>query len=112
MSLLCFLDYHIRLVGGRNHNEGRVEVFYNNVWGTVCDDLWSTADARVACRQLGLPHDNAEALGGAEFGQGSGQIWLDNVGCSGLESSLDECRHPGWGTHNCGHGEDAGIRCP
>ena len=44
----------IRLVGGSSSLEGRVEVCYNNQWGTVCDDWWSSTDASVACRQLGL----------------------------------------------------------
>jgi len=43
----------IRLIGGSTANRGRVEVCVNRVWGTVCDDFWSTADANVACRQLG-----------------------------------------------------------
>ena len=45
----------IRLVGGNATNEGRVEVCLRGVWGTVCHDQWSTEDAQVACRQLGLP---------------------------------------------------------
>ena len=44
----------IRLAGsGTSSTRGRVEVCLNNVWGSVCDDLWSTNDAKVACRQLG-----------------------------------------------------------
>ena len=42
----------LRLAGGSIPNEGRVEICINNVWGTVCDDLWSSTDATVVCRQL------------------------------------------------------------
>ena len=47
------LDGDLRLANGQTHFEGRVEICLNNVWGTVCDDSWSSTDARVVCRQLG-----------------------------------------------------------
>ena len=59
--MLCLIDKNfscddgdIRLVGGKNINEGRVEVCYNNQYGTVCDDFWDNNDASVVCHQLGF----------------------------------------------------------
>ncbi|XP_078614542.1 uncharacterized protein LOC144883781 isoform X2 [Branchiostoma floridae x Branchiostoma japonicum] len=100
----------VRLVGGSSHHEGRVEIRHHHEWRTVCDDKWNNDSARVVCRQLGYP-DAAEAKGAAYFGQESGTIGLDDVQCTGNETSLFECEHRGWGVSNCGHQEDAGVIC-
>ena len=100
----------VRLVGGSNNLEGRVEVLYNGVWGTVCDDLWDINDAQVICRQLGFG-TALQATLFASFGQGTGTIWLDNLQCTGSETRIENCPNIIWGSHNCAHSEDAGVVC-
>ena len=97
-------------MGGASDSEGRVEVYHNNTWGTVCDDSWDITDANVVCQQLNYSRA-ISALGDAYFGEGSGPIHYDEVTCNGTETRLADCSHSGIGIHNCGHGEDAGVRC-
>ena len=117
--MLVFIDYvliffligrTIRLVGGEDQYEGRVEVFYNSEWGTVCDDSWDINDANVVCRELGYSGAVTAHIS-AYFGQGSGSIWLDNLACTGSEATLFDCPHSGVGIHNCVHSDDAGVTC-
>ena len=118
-------------MGGSADRQGRVEICINEIWGTVCDDMWSNVDAQVACRSLGfsgfgialtstffnsmiiiiLWHftTGATAVSSAFFGQGSGPIFLDEVACIGSETSLLDC--PNTMMHDCQHSEDAGVRC-
>ena len=67
-------------------------------------------DARVICREIHYP-DASSAPRSAFFGQGSGQIWLDDVNCQGNESSLESCSHNGWSANNCSHHQDASVIC-
>lgn len=110
VSLSCSGNPPLRLVNGTDRCSGRVEVLHNDQWGTVCDDEWDIRDAQVVCRAMDCGTAQT-AKSSAFFGQGHGDIWLDDVGCVGNETSLLHCRHPTLGENNCGHGEDAGVVC-
>ncbi|XP_030844635.1 scavenger receptor cysteine-rich protein isoform X7 [Strongylocentrotus purpuratus] len=109
-GVVCIASQDVRLVGGSNEAEGRVEIQYNGVWGTICDDSWDITDASVVCRMLGFQGASG-APGSAQFGQGTGLIQLDDVGCTGAEQTIFDCAHPAFGVHNCAHYEDAGVVC-
>ncbi|XP_069493529.1 HHIP-like protein 1 [Ambystoma mexicanum] len=102
----------VRLVNSQGRADlGRVEIYINGEWGTVCDDLWNVKAAMVVCRQLGFPYV-IRASKHAEFGEGRAlKILLDDVQCTGKENNLLECAHKGIGKHNCSHTEDAGVLC-
>nr|XP_022312051.1 scavenger receptor cysteine-rich type 1 protein M130-like [Crassostrea virginica] len=104
-------DYRIHLVNGSNSNSGRVELFHLRQWWTVCDDGFDTNAAKVVCRMLGKSTTNAVAYGKAHFGQGKGNILMDDLVCTGTELDLSKCKHNDLGMNDCGHDEDAGVYC-
>jgi hypothetical protein len=104
--------FDLRIVNGPNPYEGRVEIYYEDAYGTVCDRDWDTDDANVVCMQLGWDIAT-EATINALFGAAEPDvpIWMSEVLCVGNEASLELCPFRGWGLHNCGHGDDAGVVC-
>ena len=85
---------------------------YKGIWGTIRDDSWDLNDANVVCHQLGY-NGALAAFRNAAFGQGTGQIWLDDVQCVGNETLISHCNHLGWGVHDiyCRSIDDAGVVC-
>ena len=99
-----------RLVDGNSYLEGRVEVFHNGSWGTVCDGSWDINDANVVCRSLGFG-DVLNATYGSYYGQGTVPVLLDDVQCTGDESDIYSCQHSGFGNINCNRRNVAGVTC-
>ena len=98
-------------INSNNPTTGRVDVFYNDQWGTICDNGWDINDGHVVCRQLGF-EQASQAFSGASHGQGTGPIWMDDLACFGNESFIYNCGHRGMGNHaNCTHNQDASVKC-
>ena len=113
--------------GGRSIS-GRVEVKYQDVWGTVCANRFGPIEGAVVCRQLGLQRGTRKNVFPPT--DPNQQLWLDELWCTGSESSLAHCSHNGWGQYAqvtvggaqtaqfyaCGHGNGgpvmhAGVEC-
>ena len=99
---------------GRSYIQGHIEIYYQGEWGTICDDHIDSSDhgATVLCRMMGLyDGDESDSYRQSDVTPSS-RIWLDDVQCTGTETSIIECSHRlPWGSHNCGHSEDVAIRC-
>ena len=110
---IVLIDQTLRLADGYRSGDGRVEIFHDGYWGTVCDHNWDIKDAQVVCRELGYSKA-LRAPRNAFFGRGNGHIWLYDLRCLGNESALENCPHRGWDNYNyryCSHGEDASVIC-
>ena len=132
-------DGDVRLINGTTSYEGRVEICYNGIWGSICDSSWDDWDAAVVCLQMGfqgtsmyawlyhvaytcthgwllfctLTIPDATALRGSYFGDGDGLYHLSGISCNGNERTLLQCsRNIISGTsHSCTSGRDVGVKC-
>ncbi|XP_033114135.1 scavenger receptor cysteine-rich domain superfamily protein-like [Anneissia japonica] len=104
-------ELSIRLADGPSSSQGRLEVYYGGEWGTVCDDGWGDAEARVACHQLGYGYPVRTLISSIYQGAYDQSIFLDDVDCIGWESSLSSCSHSTIGVEDCSHTEDVAIEC-
>lgn len=100
----------IRLKNGTSPCSGRVEIFRDGIWGTICDDKWGMQEAAVVCRQMNCG-SALQVKYKAYFGRGQDRVWMDDLECTGSEKSLTDCPHRGFGDNDCDHNEDAGVIC-
>ncbi|XP_050567252.1 scavenger receptor cysteine-rich type 1 protein M130-like [Cygnus atratus] len=107
-AVACSGSRRLRLAGGPRRCAGRVEVYTEGTWGTVCQDAWGLPDADVVCRQLGCGRA-LEAPGSERFGPGVGTLWPGAGGCSGTEAALWDCPAPA--RRGCRRGGGAGAVC-
>ncbi|XP_062595633.1 deleted in malignant brain tumors 1 protein-like [Saccostrea cucullata] len=106
-----FVPNRLRLVGG-DQNSGRVEYLINGTWNAICTyGGFDNNAAKVICRMLGRPWQNALAYLNSEFGDGSVPMHLYDVQCSGHEVLLEECHHAVGSTWHCYGHKQAGVRC-
>eukprot|EP00076_Gallus_gallus_P041345 XP_025006883.1 antigen WC1.1-like [Gallus gallus] len=108
LAIACSGSKQLRLVGGRGRCAGRVEVYSEGTWGTICQDSWTLQDATVVCRQLGCGRA-LEAPGSKHFGPDTGTLWLGAGGCAGTEDALWHCPAPV--QRSCRRGGGAGAVC-
>ena len=90
---------------------GRLEVRYNNTWGTVCQQGFTMESANVVCKQLGYLRGATNFYGDAIYGPGNGTVWLSQLRCRGSENNIAVCPHSYWGKTACTHAEDVSIVC-
>jgi len=109
----------VRLSGGiregRDSNpiEGRVEVMYSGVWGTICNDSWGMSESHVICRMLG--YEKAVQIKQFDPAPSSVKMWLRDISCKGCESSIEECRQPPFHDYKSAcqnlNGTEVGVVC-
>jgi len=105
-------EVEVRLNGGRDPGEGRLEVFYNGSWGTVCTGEFNDAAAKVVCNMLGFGYVGRPSKKAEEWhGYSHGPIWLNSFRCTGTEGNIADCQQNGWGVSSCPRSEEQAVSC-
>jgi hypothetical protein len=107
----CYFNFPTRLVDGAKETEGRVEIFLNFTWISICDMGWDRMDADVVCSSLGYGYAISVVSGGS-FGSGSREVYPPLFGCTGDEENIGCC--PILYNINeaqCVPGREAGVVC-
>jgi cysteine-rich repeat protein len=103
----------LRLRNGDGSNHGMLEVLQEGAWRDVCDDVPTIAAqqamADVVCGQLGFTGGSHVFI--SRFGGGTNTPVMDDVTCTGSETSLAQCPFRGWNQENCSATEAVGFRC-
>ncbi|XP_052821548.1 deleted in malignant brain tumors 1 protein [Octopus bimaculoides] len=94
---------------GLNTIKGRVEIFHNNSWGSICDDGFDNTNAYVVCKSLN--YKSGKILPAESYEVAKGKIWMDDVRCVGNEKTIFDCQYSPLGTHDCTHKQDVMISC-
>ncbi|XP_073667835.1 CD5 antigen-like [Paramisgurnus dabryanus] len=98
----------IKLVGGTSPCDGRLQVLYDDHWGSVCHTGWGLDEAAVVCKELGC---GATGEPVSYVGPFVGPIWMSNIACTGNELTVRNCSFTGWGLSSCMNGLYAGVIC-
>ena len=109
INLCAPLIGNVRLVDGGAPSQGRVEIYVNGSWSTLCGYWFGYNAARVVCRQLGLPAPFQVYSYGIPFGPGNGSVLTQRYSCQGNESSVLNCTKDGV-NYGC-YPRDIGISC-
>ena len=108
------MQINLRLVGGRDSYEGRVEIFYDGSWGSICAEKpWSIATATAVCRMLGFDAEDFVAFyDDKRFGDLAEEVRFDELDCDNVESitSIKSCRLLKYGSGYCDSGY-ASVQC-
>ena len=98
------------LVGRNSDNEGRVEIYYNNTWGTVCWNNWDKYDSNTVCWQFGYTGATQYYLSPL-INQENAPVWMNQVRCYNFEICLGKCLYDGFGNNKCRHKDDVFVKC-